>query len=974
LQDPCETAPLPETSLVKKKGGPLGRILRGLTLKKDKDRSKSTDKMTSGRHLTPAKSLPPRVPDHVSNTVLYSDGTYASRDVRATAEERMKLVLMVKEGQISMEEAFEKMCQYEPQRFLTQDEVLRDFRHGFFNAGTKKPEIKETARFYTSVDGSYIQAAQKCQHWYDEPPYESDQDDGRKLGPMSLPNDTIKMANGCCVRESNVDTSSPPASWVYSGELNVTRLFEKLKEKLTVVQFPGDSVIMTRTAGDIQVTRDQIRSKTEEKRKDGSRLSNLSSASSKRDSLDSPREDGGTNSPVQTRKNKMLSKFKSITSRNHAINSASEEALSLSSDYEDQDHDENKKMERRLSRDVSGRASAFVGRVKGFGHDVRKKISKLRPSRTVSESEASEPNAKPEVSAATSASSVESLPSGSGSSVQALTTSSSNRSSTSVEEEVAPYSGPFIGRARALVDYTPSPYDKDALKFKKGDLIDIISMSQTGSWTGMLNNRVGHFKFINVEIIPEPKPRQRRSHLPKRRNSKRGKPKSVEELLQRINLEEHISVFVLNGYENLDLFKELEEDDLDYLGITLPEHRAKILTAVELLHDYDSPESPEGDEEPATDGESSTEQVDGHKQGNDERLQQSPRDSGCYASNENLPHRDSRGTNRSDKSKDYSLSSVVSNNLDCELSLGYQRTRDKSCIRNHVTQAIIEAIPKHDFQPNILPAATTDVEINKCVVEMRSMDDCDLGLKSSQSPLEMQGANSVIRREPTTTNPRSRSLDKTSLVLPTKNKGETNHRPNSLAQLPHKYSTLPRKLRLGKSSHDTNKKGLLKEPSVKAKAPTAEAENLQVILVRKLIDDTIDLTLEPYTDKTGFCGIPAALVQRYAEEVKHDVKEIANCLDCIRLQQLQKRGRQGVPNDFLADACSMYETNYSSLSSWLLSLGLPMYTEPLIQAGRSQLSDVVCLKESDLSSCGVSEPSHLRRLLIEIDALNLHLQ
>jgi hypothetical protein len=51
--------------------------------------------------------------------------------------------------------------------------------------------------------------------------------------------------------------------------------------------------------------------------------------------------------------------------------------------------------------------------------------------------------------------------------------------------------------------------------------------------------------------------------------------------------QEHISVFVLNGYEDLELFKDIEGEDLDYLGISNPEHRAKILTAVELLHDYD---------------------------------------------------------------------------------------------------------------------------------------------------------------------------------------------------------------------------------------------------------------------------------------------------------------------------------------------------------------------------------------------------
>lgn len=52
-------------------------------------------------------------------------------------------------------------------------------------------------------------------------------------------------------------------------------------------------------------------------------------------------------------------------------------------------------------------------------------------------------------------------------------------------------------------------------------------------------------------------------------------------------LQEHTSVFVLNGYEDVDLFQDLESQDLDFLGIRDPEHRAKILTAVQLLHDYD---------------------------------------------------------------------------------------------------------------------------------------------------------------------------------------------------------------------------------------------------------------------------------------------------------------------------------------------------------------------------------------------------
>ena len=36
------------------------------------------------------------------------------------------------------------------------------------------------------------------------------------------------------------------------------------------------------------------------------------------------------------------------------------------------------------------------------------------------------------------------------------------------------YNGPFIGRARALVDYTPSPYDRDALRFNVSQVFKVI--------------------------------------------------------------------------------------------------------------------------------------------------------------------------------------------------------------------------------------------------------------------------------------------------------------------------------------------------------------------------------------------------------------------------------------------------------------------------------------------------------------------
>lgn len=52
--------------------------------------------------------------------------------------------------------------------------------------------------------------------------------------------------------------------------------------------------------------------------------------------------------------------------------------------------------------------------------------------------------------------------------------------------------------------------------------------------------------------------------------------------------QEHMPTFLFNGYEDLDTFKLLEEEDLDELNIRDPEHRAVLLTAVELLQEYDS--------------------------------------------------------------------------------------------------------------------------------------------------------------------------------------------------------------------------------------------------------------------------------------------------------------------------------------------------------------------------------------------------
>ncbi|KAM9154891.1 SAM and SH3 domain-containing protein 1 isoform 1-T1 [Pangshura tecta] len=236
---------------------------------------------------------------------------------------------------------------------------------------------------------------------------------------------------------------------------------------------------------------------------------------------------------------------------------------------------------------------------------------------------------KPKLKAGGSVESLRSSLSGqssmSGQTVSTTDSSASNRESVKSEDgddEEPPYRGPFCGRARVHTDFTPSPYDTDSLKLKKGDIIDIISKPPMGTWMGLLNNKVGTFKFIYVDVLNEEEEKPKRPTR-RRRKGRPPQPKSVEDLLDRINLKEHMPTFLFNGYEDLDTFKLLEEEDLDELNIRDPEHRAVLLTAVELLQEYDSNSDQSGSQEKLL--------IEG--QG---LSRCSPRDSGCYESTENL--------------------------------------------------------------------------------------------------------------------------------------------------------------------------------------------------------------------------------------------------------------------------------------------------------------------------------------------------
>ncbi|KAM6968424.1 SAM and SH3 domain-containing protein 1 isoform 2-T2 [Tautogolabrus adspersus] len=255
------------------------------------------------------------------------------------------------------------------------------------------------------------------------------------------------------------------------------------------------------------------------------------------------------------------------------------------------------------------------------------------------------------------------------------TTDSSNSNRESVksedgEEDELPYRGPFCGRALVHTDFTPSPYDTDSLKLKSGDVIDVISKPPMGTWMGMLNGKVGTFKFIYVDVLNEEEVKPKKTR--RRRKARQPKPTSVEELLDRINLKEHLPTFLFNGYEDLDTFKLLEEEDLDELNIRDPQHRAVLLTAVELLQEYDGG-SGSSDLERSSQSGGSQEKLLLDRRG---LVGDSPRDSGCYESNENLENGRDKKTS---SSMSRSSSGFESSNLPSPENPAPQKPLSSTC-------------------------------------------------------------------------------------------------------------------------------------------------------------------------------------------------------------------------------------------------------------------------------------------------------
>ncbi|XP_038194541.1 SAM and SH3 domain-containing protein 1 isoform X2 [Arvicola amphibius] len=725
---------------------------------------------------------------------------------------------------------------------------------------------------------------------------------------------------------------------------------------------------------------------------------------------------------------------------------------------------------------------------------------------------------KPKLKAGGSVESLRSSLSGqssmSGQTVSTTDSSTSNRESVKSEDgddEEPPYRGPFCGRARVHTDFTPSPYDTDSLKLKKGDIIDIISKPPMGTWMGLLNNKVGTFKFIYVDVLNEEEEKPKRPARRKRKG-RPPQPKSVEDLLDRINLKEHMPTFLFNGYEDLDTFKLLEEEDLDELNIRDPEHRAVLLTAVELLQEYDSNSDQSGSQEKLL--------VDSRGLSGC-----SPRDSGCYESSEHLENGKTqkpsvlstksstesnlKSFNRSQPGNyptlpltksvevrqqgeegrlDRGLAPDTAKGGDVPCGTGSNKNRRslpvsicRSCETLEGPQSV-ESWPRSHSLDDLQGDADAGKDVPTKVQEACPQNVPEVPQKTSACSSEAMPRGQDPTAEdvmlltqskrfsdppkmmakkldgPTVTSnlgisppqcvprnfeaqpPVKPGLIRTSLeghrkghdhhALGTKegvdgeqSAPETRTQPRHPSQpppVPAKKSrerlanglhlvpnleapTLPLKKASPASpvspcdcpspreprpplgtepgsptcarpppwlaelpeSTSLQEHGVKLGPALSRKVSCVRGVDLEMLTENKLQAEGIDLTEEPYSDKHGRCGIPEALVQRYAEDLDQPERDVATNMDQIRVKLLRKQHRMAIPSGGLTEICRkpLSPGCVASVSDWLISIGLPMYTSTLSDAGFSMLSQVPSLSPTCLQEAGITEERHIRKLI-----------
>ena len=139
--------------------------------------------------------------------------------------------------------------------------------------------------------------------------------------------------------------------------------------------------------------------------------------------------------------------------------------------------------------------------------------------------------------------------------------------------------------ATAIRDHVPHPYCSRGLPFRRGDTLLVTSVSDTGVWTGLCpaSGRSGTFKFVDVQR-DDLKIRQDKSQSYPELQNICQRSKSVSDLLSSINQETLIPKFILNGFDTTESLKLMNDEDLEYLGVTDEKTKDLILGTIDWLH------------------------------------------------------------------------------------------------------------------------------------------------------------------------------------------------------------------------------------------------------------------------------------------------------------------------------------------------------------------------------------------------------
>lgn len=69
-------------------------------------------------------------------------------------------------------------------------------------------------------------------------------------------------------------------------------------------------------------------------------------------------------------------------------------------------------------------------------------------------------------------------------------------------------------------------------------------------------------------------------------------PNIILEWLSKLHLAQYVESFLDNGYDDLEVCKQIGEPDLDAIGVHIEYHRHRLLSAVQKLRDEDSRKAP----------------------------------------------------------------------------------------------------------------------------------------------------------------------------------------------------------------------------------------------------------------------------------------------------------------------------------------------------------------------------------------------